>query len=314
VSVAVATNRADVAVLGGGVAGLAAALASARSGRRVVLIERDGPPGGGDADGLFEHWDRRGIAHFRQPHNFLGLGRQVLLEHAPDVLEAVLALGGTEHRQYELVPGEAQAGDEAFVSICARRPVFEAALRRAVDAEPQIEVRANTGVVDLTGANRRQNGAVRITGARTDDGAEVAAELVVDALGRTSKLLLWLGDLGARPPLERRSACCLLYYSRHFRFRPGVEIPKLPALLRGPRAEIGYMAYAVFVEDNRTFCPVLTIPPWDRESCACSSPKRDTWRPRSRCPRSCPGCTRINPSRSHPCCRWGASKTSTVRW
>jgi hypothetical protein len=78
-------------------------------------------------------------------------------------------------------------------------------------------------------------------------------------------VLSWLLDLGARPPLERRSECGLLYYSRHFRFRAGVATPTIPALLRGPRAEIGYMAFAVFVEDNRTFCPVLTIPPWDHE-------------------------------------------------
>ena len=264
-AVARATHRADVAVLGGGIAGLAAALALARSGRRVVVIERDEPPRGDDADGLFELWDRRGIAHFRQPHNFLGLARQVLLEHAPDVLDAVLALGATEHRQYQLLPGETHADDEAFVSICARRPVFEAALRRAVDAEPGIDVRSNISVVGLVGARRRDDGAIRITGARTADGGEIAADLFVDALGRTSKVLPWLLDLGARPPLERRSECGLLYYSRHFRFLPGVEVPKLPALLRGPRAEIGFMAFAVFVEDNRTFCPVLTIPPWDRE-------------------------------------------------
>jgi hypothetical protein len=54
-----------------------------------------------------------GIAHFRQPHNFLGLGRQVLLEQAPDVLDAALMLGALENRQYELLPGRAEAGDEA---------------------------------------------------------------------------------------------------------------------------------------------------------------------------------------------------------
>jgi 2-polyprenyl-6-methoxyphenol hydroxylase-like FAD-dependent oxidoreductase len=263
--VASATDRVDVAVLGGGLGGLAAALAFARDGRRVVLVERDGPPRGRGADGLFEHWDRPGIAHFRQPHNFLALARQVLLEQAPDVLETVLSLGALENRQYELLPGAEQPDDGAFVSICARRPVFEAALRRAVDAEPGIEVRTKSRVIGLVAANARQKGAIRISGARTDDGQELAADLVVDALGRTSRVLSWLLDLGARPPLERRSECGLLYYSRHFRFRAGVATPTIPALLRGPRAEIGYMAFAVFVEDNRTFCPVLTIPPWDRE-------------------------------------------------
>jgi hypothetical protein len=65
--------------------------------------------------------------------------------------------------------------------------------------------------------------------------------------------------------LERRSECGLLYYTRHFRLREGVEIPHNPFLLGGPRGEIGYLAFAVVVEDNRTFALVLSIPPWDRE-------------------------------------------------
>jgi glycine/D-amino acid oxidase-like deaminating enzyme len=57
------TARVDVAVLGGGLAGLAAALAFGRMGRRVVLLERDPPMEAGDADTLFERWDRAGIPH-----------------------------------------------------------------------------------------------------------------------------------------------------------------------------------------------------------------------------------------------------------
>jgi phytoene dehydrogenase-like protein len=91
-------------VLGAGLAGLSASLAFARGGRRVLLLERDGPGVAGSADRLFECWDRPGIAHFRQPHNFLALGRQVLLDRAPDVLDDILALGARENRQYELLP------------------------------------------------------------------------------------------------------------------------------------------------------------------------------------------------------------------
>src|SRR5207247_2557096 len=202
---------------------------------------------------------------FRQPHNFLALARQVLLQQAPGVLETVSGLGALENRQYELLPGDAQPGDEAFVSICARRPAVESALRRAVAAEPDVEIRPNTTVRGLVAANGSQNRVVRITGVRTAEAEEITADLVVDALGRTSRMLSWLADLRARRPRERRSDCGLLYYSRHFRFRPGVEMPAVQSLLRGPRGEIGYMAFSVFVEDNRTFCPVLMIPPWDRE-------------------------------------------------
>jgi 2-polyprenyl-6-methoxyphenol hydroxylase-like FAD-dependent oxidoreductase len=257
-------RRVDVVVLGAGLAGLAAALAFARRGRGVLLIERDGPVEDGDADRLFELWERPGIAHFRQPHNFLALARQVLLEQAPAVVDAVLGLGALENRQYRLLPGKAEPEDEAFVSICARRPVFEHALRRIVEDDDDVKLEANTRVVALL-CKRQEHGAVRVSGIRTQGGEEIQAGLVVDALGRTSPLGSWLDVLGSRPMRERRSECGLLYYSRHFRFRDGVQTPHSPFLLGGPRGEVGYMAYAVFVEDNRTFATILSIPPWDRE-------------------------------------------------
>ena len=180
------TPRTDVVVLGGGLAGLSASLAFARSGRRVLLLERDGPTEDGDADEQFERWDRPGIARSRQPHNFLGLARHVLLEEAPDVLDAVAGLGALENRQYELLPGRSRPEDEALVSICARRPVFEIALRRAVDAEPEIRVETETRVVGLVAARALRNGALVIAGVRTERRQEIEAGLVVDALGRTS--------------------------------------------------------------------------------------------------------------------------------
>jgi 2-polyprenyl-6-methoxyphenol hydroxylase-like FAD-dependent oxidoreductase len=254
-----------VVVLGAGLAGLAAALAFARSGRRVLLVERDGGVVAADADGLFECWQRPGIAHFRQPHNFLALARQVLLERAPEVLEAILALGARENRQYELLPAEAQPEDETLVSICARRPLVEYALRQAVDSDDNVQLETSSRVVALLPASERTEGRLRVSGVQTSDGREIEAELVVDALGRTSPLGSWLKALGARPLLERRSECGLIYYSRHFRLRDGVELPRSRFLLGGPRGEIGYLAFAVFVEDNRTFALILSIPPWDRE-------------------------------------------------
>jgi 2-polyprenyl-6-methoxyphenol hydroxylase-like FAD-dependent oxidoreductase len=261
----VTRQQIDVAVLGAGLAGLSVSLAFARSGRRVLLLERDARGDTGDADRLFERWERPGIAHFRQPHNFLALARQVLLDQAPDVLDAVLGLGALENRQYDLLPEEAQAGDEALVSICARRPVFEYGLRHVVEAEDNVTLEASTRAVALLADGARRDGRVRVRGVRTNDGREIHAELVVDALGRTSPLASWLEALAARPMFERRSECGLLYYSRHFRFRDGVEMPRTPFLLGGPRGEIGYLAYAVFVEDNRTFATILSIAPWDRE-------------------------------------------------
>jgi 2-polyprenyl-6-methoxyphenol hydroxylase-like FAD-dependent oxidoreductase len=204
--------------------------------------------------------------HFRQPHNFLGLGRRTLLDEAPDVLDRVVETGAFVNRQYELLAGEPEPGDEALVSVCTRRPVFESALRTVAEAEPSVTVESGARIAGLVGAREPGNGTVHVSGARTTDGRTVEADLVVDALGRTSQLGSRLAELGARPVAERRSECGLLYYSRHFRLRPGVEMPALPSLLRGPpRGEIGYLVFVVFVGDNRTFALVLMIPPWERE-------------------------------------------------
>jgi 2-polyprenyl-6-methoxyphenol hydroxylase-like FAD-dependent oxidoreductase len=257
-------QRADVVVLGGGLAGLSAALAFARRGRHVLVFERDGTVANGSADELFDDWERPGVAHFRQPHNFLGLGRRVLVDEAPDVLDAVLGLGAVENRQYELSPGTVDAQDKQFVSIWARRPIFESALRRAVENEARITVVTNTRVLGLEADVSRRE-AVRVTAVRTDRGERVEASLVIDALGRMSPLASWLTSLGVRPPVERRAACGLIYDSRHFRFRPGVEMPAVRTLHRVPRGEIGYMAFGMFIEDNRTFALVLMIPLWERD-------------------------------------------------
>jgi 2-polyprenyl-6-methoxyphenol hydroxylase-like FAD-dependent oxidoreductase len=146
-----------------------------------------------------------------------------------------------------------------------RRPVFESALRTVAEVEPNVTVESGARIASLMGAREPGNGTVHVSGARTTDGRTVEADLVVDALGRTSQLGSWLAELGARPVTERRSECGLLYYSRHFRLRPGVDMPALPSLLRGPRGEIGYLVFVVFVGDNRTFALVLMIPPWERE-------------------------------------------------
>ena len=260
------TSRADVVVLGGGLAGLSAALAFGRRGRRVTLIERDASfDPRHSADELFESWERPGIAHFRQPHNFLGLARRVLLEEAPDVLDTALGLGALENRQYELMPGSPEAEDEMFVSIWARRPLFESALRLAVQEEANIELITSARIVGLVAAGASGRRCVRVSGVRTVDADEFEADLVVDALGRTSPVGSWVSELGAGPPLDRRAECGLIYYSRHFRFRPGVAMPTVPSLHRVPRGEIGYMAFGMFAEDNETFALVLMIPPWERD-------------------------------------------------
>ncbi|HEY2958531.1 MAG TPA: FAD-dependent oxidoreductase [Actinomycetota bacterium] len=249
-------------VLGGGMAGLAATLAASRAGHDVVLLERDTDSPVGDAAAVFERWQRTGVAQFRQPHNFLGLGRRLLRDRALDVYRALLGAGAVEVEQFRFLAGAApQPGDQDLATIGCRRPVFEAALRRAVQAEPAVDLRAGCRVTGLALSGGHP---AHVEGAILADGERLAADLVVDASGRGGRTAAWLADAGLGPVAERSSGCGLVYYSRHFQRRDGVPEPPYASLLAGPRGDLGYLAYAIFVGDNRTFAVIFMAPPWDR--------------------------------------------------
>src|SRR2546426_1059831 len=77
----------SIVVLGGGIAGLAAALALARDGHRVTVVERD-PVSVGEPLESFG-WERTGIPHFLQPHAFTPRGRKEMRSTLPDVFDAM---------------------------------------------------------------------------------------------------------------------------------------------------------------------------------------------------------------------------------
>jgi hypothetical protein len=217
---------------------------------------------GWSAEEMFQRWRRPGIAQFRQPHNFLGLGRSVLRDRFPDVYAAVRQAGATEVNQDSFLGDAArEAGDEDLATVACRRPVFDAALHTAVAAQPRLTYR----MTEVIGLRLRPHGrAAHVVGVKLASGDSLVADLVVDAAGRRSGTSDWLSAAGARPLPSVTSQCGLLYYSRHYRIRDGEPMPPYASLLGGPRGDLGYLAFAVFVGDNRTFCLCIMAPPWDR--------------------------------------------------
>ena len=249
-----------VFVLGGGVAGMGAALLLAREGHDVTLVDRDPPSSDVTADGTFAAAERPTVPQFRQPHNFLGLGRQLLHDRLPDVYQRLLEVGAGEIDQSAFLPPgtESEPGDEDLVVVLCRRPVFDAVLRNAVDAEPDLDVR-RAKVTGLTADGGR------ITGVVLDEDEEVACDLLVDSMGRSSHLPRWLAEGGFRTPSEVVADCGLLYFSRHFRVHVGAQMPRFTTLLAGPRGDIGFLSHSVFVGDNRTFCICIMPAATDRD-------------------------------------------------
>jgi 2-polyprenyl-6-methoxyphenol hydroxylase-like FAD-dependent oxidoreductase len=82
---------------------------------------------------------------------------------------------------------------------------------------------------------------------RTSDGAELPADLVVDAMGRRSPVSRLLADLGAPEPYVQQEDSGFVYYTRYF------TGPSRPGLLGPALVPIGTMSLLTLDSDNDTW-------------------------------------------------------------
>jgi len=92
-------------------------------------------------------------------------------------------------------------GDGRFVTLTARRPVLEQALARVAERQAGLEVLRGVSVTGLISQPRGTT--PHITGVRLDSGEQIAAQLVVDATGRRSRLPQWLSAWAPGPSRKR---------------------------------------------------------------------------------------------------------------
>ena len=216
-----------IVILGGGACGLATGLLLVRDGHEVEVWESDPEPSPSEVDDAWSDWDRRGVKQFRQPHFLQPRVRSTLERDLPDVHAALLATGAARVDPMDRLPAAiadraAQPGDDRFVSVTARRTTLEHVLAACADKEEGLRVRRERTATGLTA--RQQDAVPRVTGVRTRSG-ETPADLVVDAMGRSSPLPDWLAEIGAGPVEEEKEDSGFAYYTRFFRSRDG-EVPE----------------------------------------------------------------------------------------
>jgi 2-polyprenyl-6-methoxyphenol hydroxylase-like FAD-dependent oxidoreductase len=257
-------------VIGGGIAGLGAALLLARAGHSVTLLERDATPFPADPVSAFESWERRGAPQVRHSHAFLARLRNLLRDRMPDVLAALLEQGAEELPISNLLRDEIddpspRPGDDDLTLLGCRRLTFEWVLHRSALSTPGIVFRDGCTVRGIA-IERAQDGSAppRVSSLHVESahGVEtIAADLFVDASGRRSRLPAWLEAVGLPRPEEEESPCGIFYCSRFYRLLPGVGPPERETTIG---ADLGYLKYAIFHGDAGIFSVTLAADPADR--------------------------------------------------
>ncbi len=251
-------------IVGGSIAGLATALALSRIGQEVVVLEQDAPPPSGSPQELFTNWKRRGVPQLRHSHGFLARLRNLLRDHYPDLLDALLAEGAQEQTMGGSLPPvlapayKPAPDDDDLTSLLCRRTTFERVLHAYVSEQSRVSLQSNVKVLGVH--QTLDNSVPRLTGLSVQQGEalqDMATETIIDATGRLSPFPAWLRGLGVEL-LEDQHEAGIVYYTRYYRLLDGVEAPKRTN--HSSMGALGYLKFGVFPGDQNTFSLTLAIP------------------------------------------------------
>ena len=242
--------------MGGGIGGLASALAFARAGHSVTLLERDRLPPAGSPEEAFAT-ERRGAPQSHQTHGFLARVMVLLRDRFPDVLADLMTQGGTTMSGLAAL-GDPQPGDEDLHVLIVRRTTFEWVLRRAVEAEASVEIRTGAGVAGVT---VRATGPVpAVDGVVTDAGDRIAADIVVAATGRRGDVPGWLRVHGVEIT-EKVHESGLMYLTQWYRRSDDLDLMIDPKLA----GDLGFVKYLAVPGDGGTVSITLAVRTADRD-------------------------------------------------
>ncbi|HUO37207.1 MAG TPA: oxidoreductase [Mycobacterium sp.] len=211
-------RQAHAVVIGASIAGLCAARVLSHFYEQVTLFERDTLP---DVPA-----NRSAVPQGRHLHLLMARGASEFGALFPGLLDDMVA-GGIAILQDEPraihfgaaghvlgIPTELR---ETFTTYLPSRPFLEWQIRRHATSLPNVAIRQRSVI-----APRYEADVQRVTGVVLDDGEFVAADLVVDASGRGSRLPVWLSEWGYDRPPEKTVNVGIGYASQWLRLADGL--------------------------------------------------------------------------------------------
>jgi 2-polyprenyl-6-methoxyphenol hydroxylase-like FAD-dependent oxidoreductase len=213
-------------VLGASMGGLLAARVLADFYRTIVVIERDELPD--------DPVTRRGVPQGRHPHALLARGAHILEELFPGLLDELVAAGAPVlddgdlsrvHMSYGghvvVQSGQLTGDHKAMALYVPSRALLERHVRRRLQALDNVTIHDGQDAAELlANADWTRVVGVRVTGRDGDTPQELAADLVVDAMGRGAHTPAFLESLGYGRPAEDRIVMHTVYVSQQLRIPP----------------------------------------------------------------------------------------------
>jgi 2-polyprenyl-6-methoxyphenol hydroxylase-like FAD-dependent oxidoreductase len=203
-------------VIGGGIAGLLAARVLSSRYEEVLIVERDEFPE--------RPVNRPGVPQAYHPHRLLPPGKMILEKLFPGYTEELLAHGAflRENKTVHLIYPQGSIELPEDRDVGSSRALFEWVMRQRIQQLANVHFLSMQEVTGLLTTPDQ----TRVTGVhlreRSQSGQRqtVMADLVVDASGRSSKLIRWLNALGYGVPEAERIKVSLGYSTRHYKIPP----------------------------------------------------------------------------------------------
>ncbi len=262
---------AEIVMCGGSVVGLTAAMLLANDGHHVTVLEADGAAPPSSPEAAWEGWGRTGVAQFHQPHNLFPRFRQIADAELPGLTQRLEQAGGRWMNPLAGLPPsiadrEPRPDDDRFRFVTGRRPVVEAVVAATAAEHDGVTIRRGAAAAGVLTGDPVAAGAPHVTGVVTGGGEEVRADLVIDAMGRRSKMAEWLAAVGG-PALPTESEDSgFVYYTQYFK---GTDLPTARA---GALSALGSISMLTLAADNDTWSVTVFAASNDKAAKAMKDP------------------------------------------